>query len=136
MNLAGLLGAWVVIVLIPLMFVLCALFKPFMKLVRKLLPKQGEGPSPEKLAKGHFKFFFVAHGDNAAGSVLRGTVSAQKDVGYGGTAIMAVESALCLAKDALDTKGGVLTTATALGAPLLDRLNAAGINFKVDTDQK
>lgn len=44
------------------------------------------------------------------------------------------ECGLCLALDEdklASKKGGVLTTAVAMGAPLLDRMNAAGMTFKI-----
>lgn len=45
---------------------------------------------------------------------------------------MLAESGLCLALDDLDSKkGGVLTTASAMGMPLVDRLNKAGMTFKI-----
>ena len=45
---------------------------------------------------------------------------------------MLAECGLCLAVDDLESKkGGVLTTAVAMGMPLIDRLNKAGMTFKV-----
>lgn len=44
------------------------------------------------------------------------------------------ECGLCLAldEDRLESKGGgLLTTATAMGMPLLERLRAAGMTFKI-----
>jgi short subunit dehydrogenase-like uncharacterized protein len=45
------------------------------------------------------------------------------------------ESALCLALDGdrLPKRAGVLTPATALGLPLVDRLRAAGMTFDVNS---
>jgi len=50
-----------------------------------------------------------------------------------GTARMAAESALCLAtqREQLPHRGGVRTTAEAMGEPLLARLQAAGLRFRV-----
>jgi short subunit dehydrogenase-like uncharacterized protein len=44
------------------------------------------------------------------------------------------ESALCLALDGaeLDSPGGVLTPASAMGSTLIERLRAAGMVFDVD----
>ena len=44
------------------------------------------------------------------------------------------ESALCLALEGsgLDSPGGVLTPASAMGRPLLDRLRQAGMVFEVE----
>lgn len=45
---------------------------------------------------------------------------------------MLAECGLCLAVDDLESKkGGVLTTAAAMGMPLVDRLNKAGMTFRV-----
>jgi hypothetical protein len=44
---------------------------------------------------------------------------------------MLAESALCLAYDDLPPLAGQLTTAVAMGRPLIDRLVAAGISFRV-----
>jgi short subunit dehydrogenase-like uncharacterized protein len=56
------------------------------------------------------------------------------DPGYGETAKMLGESALCLAHDDLAQRGGQLTTAVAMGQKLIDRLRAAGIEFRVIED--
>lgn len=45
---------------------------------------------------------------------------------------MLAECGLCLALDDLEfKKGGVLTTAVAMGMPLVDRLRKAGMTFKI-----
>jgi short subunit dehydrogenase-like uncharacterized protein len=53
------------------------------------------------------------------------------DPGYGETAKMLAESALCLAFDRVPERAGQLTTAAAMGRPLIDRLQRAGITFTV-----
>lgn len=53
------------------------------------------------------------------------------DPGYGETAKMLAESALCLAFDDVPDRAGQLTTAAALGHPLIDRLQRAGLTFTV-----
>ena len=55
------------------------------------------------------------------------------DPGYVETSKMLAESALCLARDraALPARAGVLTPAEAMGDPLLDRLQRAGLKFSV-----
>ena len=52
------------------------------------------------------------------------------DPGYGETAKMLAESALCLAFDDLPATAGQLTTATAMGDALIGRLTRAGITFR------
>ena len=53
------------------------------------------------------------------------------DPGYGETAKMLAESALCLAfdRERLPQHYGIVTTASAMGMPLLERLRAVGIVF-------
>jgi short subunit dehydrogenase-like uncharacterized protein len=104
------------------------LTRPF---VEKRLPSPGEGPDAEARAKGRFKTALIALGD---GQSLRGTVADKRDPGYGSTAVMLSESALCLALQGheLETGGGVLTPATAMGMRLVERLRAAGLTFEVE----
>jgi short subunit dehydrogenase-like uncharacterized protein len=44
---------------------------------------------------------------------------------------MLSEAALCMAFDDVPARGGQLTTAVALGQPLIDRLAAAGLEYRV-----
>jgi short subunit dehydrogenase-like uncharacterized protein len=53
------------------------------------------------------------------------------DPGYGETAKMLAESALCLAHDDLPATSGQVTTAQAMGNTLIDRLQKAGIAFRI-----
>jgi short subunit dehydrogenase-like uncharacterized protein len=53
------------------------------------------------------------------------------DPGYGETSKMLGESAMCLAFDSLPARSGQLTPAVAMGATLTDRLQRAGIKFRV-----
>jgi short subunit dehydrogenase-like uncharacterized protein len=105
------------------------LTRPF---VEKKLPSPGEGPSEEARAKGRFKTLLVAIGD---GQQVRGVVSDNRDPGYGSTAVMLSESALCLALQGseLETEGGILTPATAMGTKLIERLRAAGLNLSIES---
>jgi short subunit dehydrogenase-like uncharacterized protein len=90
----------------------------------------GEGPSKEAREKGSFKTLFVALGD---GQAERAVVADQRDPGYGSTAVMLSEAALCLALQGaqLSSEGGILTPATAMGMRLVERLRAAGMTFEV-----
>ena len=99
-------------------------------LVEKRLPSPGEGPNAEARAKGRFRTDFVALGD---GHSLRGTVADQRDPGYGSTAVMLSEAALCLALQGqeLEAEGGILTPAPTMGMRLVERLRAAGLTFEV-----
>jgi short subunit dehydrogenase-like uncharacterized protein len=90
---------------------------------------EGQGPSREQVARGWFEVTFVARTDDRT---LVTRVSGG-DPGYGETAKMAAESALCLARDRerLPARAGVLTPAVAMGDALLERLQRAGIQFEV-----
>ncbi len=101
------------------------------KLLKKfVLPKPGEGPSPELQQEGFFNL--VQIGEHADGSIMRTRITGDQDPGYGSTSKMLAEAAVCLAHDDLDTTGGVLTPAFAMGDKLLARLRAnAGLTFDV-----
>ena len=110
---------------------LASLAIPFTRpLVEKRLPAPGEGPDAEARAKGRFRTEFVALGD---GQSLRGTVSDQRDPGYGSTAVMLSEAALCLALQGqeLEAEGGILTPAPTMGMRLVERLRTAGMTFEI-----
>ncbi len=104
-------------------------------LARFVLPKAGEGPSKEARDAGHFTFRLIAEGTGTDGAALRATatVKGTSDPGYGETAKMLGESALCLAEDdaKLEPRYGVLTPASAMGMTLVERLRAAGMTFAV-----
>ncbi|MFC5290582.1 saccharopine dehydrogenase family protein [Actinokineospora guangxiensis] len=89
--------------------------------------KSGEGPSAERRARSWFKVRFEARGD---GRRVVTEVSGG-DPGYGETAKMLAESALCLAFDELPACSGQVTTAVAMGEALTSRLVKAGISFSV-----
>lgn len=99
-------------------------------MVEKRLPAPGEGPDREARENGFFKTRLIALGN---GNEVRGIVEGFQDPGYGATAIMIAESALCLALDGatLGTDGGVLTPTTAMGTRLIDRLRDAGMRFDI-----
>ena len=66
---------------------------------------------------------------------LRARVTGDRDPGYGSTAKMLGEAAVCLAKDPLDVGGGFWTPASAMGEPLLKRLEErAGLSFSIESD--
>lgn len=114
-------------------FVVAAAIKPTRWLMEKfVLPAPGEGPTPEEQLNGFYDIRF--HGKTAAGEEIRTKVTGDRDPGYGSTAKMITESALCLnsdiSRDAVG--GGFWTPATALGDKLVDRLEAkAGVHFSV-----
>ncbi|MEU5522003.1 saccharopine dehydrogenase NADP-binding domain-containing protein [Streptomyces sp. NPDC047860] len=89
--------------------------------------RPGEGPGPEKRARSWFSVRFVGEG----GGQRVYTEVAGGDPGYGETAKMLAEGALCLALDDLPPTAGQVTTAVAMGDALIGRLRAAGIRFRV-----
>ena len=97
----------------------------------RVLPDPGEGPSEELVRKGFFDI--EIHGRTPSGERWVSRVAAKGDPGYGATAVMLGESALCLALDGdrLPGRSGVLTPATAMGTAIADRLRAAGHTYAV-----
>lgn len=87
----------------------------------------GEGPDERTREKSWFTVRFVARsGGQHVNCEVRGG-----DPGYGETAKMLAESALCLAlDDGLPEQFGVVTTAVGMGDALIARLQAAGIAFE------
>lgn len=91
----------------------------------RLLP--GDGPDEARRAKSRFSVRFVGEG---GGRRVYTEVSGG-DPGYGETAKMLAESAMCLAQDELPATAGQVTTAVAMGDALIDRLQKAGLTFRV-----
>ncbi|WP_347350189.1 saccharopine dehydrogenase NADP-binding domain-containing protein [Intrasporangium sp.] len=97
----------------------------------RVLPRPGSGPGAARRAAGHFRMEIRA--TTTTGARYRTTFAAPLDPGYDGTAVMLGQSALCLALDAgLPDRAGVLTPATAMGGPLVDRLRRCGFTIQVD----
>lgn len=98
---------------------------------RYVLPKSGEGPSPEAQERGSFELRLF--GTTADGQTIRTRVTGDRDPGYGGTARMLAEAAVALVElDPDRVEGGFWTPASAFGDDLVDRLEAhAGIRFEV-----
>ncbi|MEU7741599.1 saccharopine dehydrogenase NADP-binding domain-containing protein [Nonomuraea sp. NPDC049158] len=87
--------------------------------------KPGDGPTPEQRARNWFKVTILGEG----GGRRVVTEVAGGDPGYDETAKMLGESALCLAFDDVPEIAGQVTTASAMGRPLIERLRRAGITF-------
>lgn len=87
----------------------------------------GTGPSEQQRAKAWFKVTFL--GDGGGRHVV--TTVSGGDPGYTETAKMLAQTALCLARDDLPETAGQVTTATAMGPALRERLIAAGMRFEV-----
>jgi short subunit dehydrogenase-like uncharacterized protein len=106
---------------------------PTRKLLDRVLPDPGEGPSEKTREKGFFKI--DVHTTTSKGVKLVTKIDAPGDPGYKATAVMLGEAALALAldQDELPDAAGVLTPATAIGKKLADRLNAAGHSYSVSS---
>ncbi len=110
-------------------FVGVASFAKGRKLLARLMPAPGKGPSKAARDAGFFRVRIVGEGD---GLRVDARVEGTSDPGYGETAKMLGEAAVCLAKDegSLPRRYGVLTPASAMGMHLVDRLRAAGMTFE------
>jgi len=104
-------------------------------LERFVLPKPGEGPSPEAQRKGFFDLRFL--GTTADGRQIRTKVTGDRDPGYGSTGKMLGQATACLALD-IDkaaTAGGFWTPATIFGDRLIERLtDRSGLTFVLVPD--
>jgi short subunit dehydrogenase-like uncharacterized protein len=108
-------------------------FAPTRALLQRFaLPKPGEGPSKQQRESGSYEILFV--GNTADGASLRIVVKGDRDPGYGSTSKMISEAAICLSDTPRDaTPGGFWTPAAAMGARLIDRLEArAGLTFALE----
>jgi short subunit dehydrogenase-like uncharacterized protein len=106
---------------------------PFRHIIRRLLPKPGEGPSEKTMLNGHFKCLIIAEAEDGERRVF--SMYASGDPGYRLTTRFICESAMLLASDIENLPGGkayggVLTPATALGRPMIDRLLKLDVNFE------
>jgi short subunit dehydrogenase-like uncharacterized protein len=104
---------------------------------RFVLPDPGEGPSAAERERGGFRITILGEGvrefEEAPSLRARVKISADLDPGYGASARMLAESALCLARgEAEGLEAGILTPASALGLPLIERLRPVGITFEAD----
>ncbi len=107
-------------------------FSPSRALLGRVLPSAGEGPSEQARGAGSFRVEIHARTSNGPRYVSR--VAARGDPGYAATSVMLGEAAVCLARDELPARGGVLTPATAMGTRLIARLRAAGMTLTVSRE--
>ncbi len=100
-------------------------------LERFIVPKPGEGPSPEAQQTGYYDLRFI--GRTANNDRLSVKVTGKGDPGYGSTGKMLGQAAACLALDIPDNvPGGFWTPASLLGDALLQRLQQqADLTFSV-----
>ncbi|MFL5413828.1 MAG: saccharopine dehydrogenase, partial [Myxococcales bacterium] len=109
---------------------------PGRSILKPLLPAPGQGPGKAQRDAGFFRIRIVGEGDGKAPIRAVARVEGTSDPGYGETAKMLGESALCLAldRDQLEPRHGVLTPASAMGNRLIERLRAAGMTFAIEGD--
>lgn len=108
------------------------LTSPGRKLLSMMLPSQGKGPKVDPENPGFYIIEF--NGETAAGEKMKALVKGDADPGYGSTSKMLAESAVCLAQDdgEIEVAGGFWTPASAMGEPLLKRLqDKAGLSFEI-----
>ncbi|TKX67968.1 trans-acting enoyl reductase family protein [Halorubrum sp. SP9] len=101
---------------------------------RHVFPDLGEGPTREEAEAGHFRIGLRGRGTGPDGPfTVEAEFGADRDPGYGATARMLGESAVCLARDEVDSPfdGGVLTPASGIGLPLAERLREVGFTASV-----
>jgi short subunit dehydrogenase-like uncharacterized protein len=109
-------------------FMGAATLGPLRKVLGKVLPEPGEGPSPEAQEKGFFDIRF--HGTTGDGDDVMVKVTGDRDPGYGSTAKMLCEAATTLINS--EATGGFWTPATALGDAFIRALiDHAGLTFDV-----
>lgn len=110
--------------------------RPLRELLQRFVPKPGEGPDEDLRESGFFEIELCARGAADPDVEVRAVVRGDKDPGYGSTAKMIAESAVCLAFDELSVGGGVWTPASAMGELLIERLHErAGVTFTLyDSD--
>ncbi|WP_327142491.1 saccharopine dehydrogenase family protein [Nocardia sp. NBC_01327] len=100
------------------------------RLLDRLVPKPGTGPSEKARKSGWFTMRTFARTTSGAKYVC--TFAGKGDPGYAATAVMLGESGLTLAFDQLSELAGILTPAAAMGDALTDRLRKAGMTIDVD----
>lgn len=106
-------------------------FEPVQKLAERLLPSPGEGPTRRQRERGYWEVFFHGVHPSDRAKDMRLKVSGDMDPGYGSTAKMLGEAALCLALDQPEVGGGFWTPASALDGKLRQRLaDNAGLSFE------
>ncbi|TNC86487.1 trans-acting enoyl reductase family protein [Thalassolituus sp.] len=118
-------------------FIVAAALKPTRWLLEKyVLPKPGQGPSEKEQEAGYFDIRFYGY-DGGRTPVISTRVTGDKDPGYGFTAKMLGEAAVCLAKDYHNRgkkrwgKGGFWTPGALFGEVFMDRLqNNASMTFE------
>ena len=85
----------------------------------------GEGPGKAVREAGHYALSYNGIIDGKV--AIKVTVSDDLDPGFGSTARLVAESALCLLQDNIEVAGGMWTPASAMAEQLLKRLPEKGV---------
>lgn len=120
-------------ILLATVMIVLRLTSPIAHLVA---PKAGSGPSLHTLETGMFEAQVFGFGESAEHKerVVMCQVVGKGDPGYRLASRMIGEAAVCLAlkeDQEWSKQGGVLTPASALGSPYVERLSKAGITFSI-----
>ena len=102
---------------------------------RFVFPDPGEGPTRAQVENGSFTVRVLGRGTGTDGPfTAEAEFSASLDPGYGATARMLAETAMCLRQEDTESPaaGGVLTPASGVGEPLARRLRDVGFTITVD----
>ncbi|MET9212168.1 MULTISPECIES: saccharopine dehydrogenase family protein [unclassified Nocardia] len=99
------------------------------KLLDRILPKPGTGPSEKARLSGWFTMKTFAR--TSSGAKYQATFSGTGDPGYQATAVLLGQAGLSLAFDELPPRAGILTPASAMGEALTERLRGAGMTIEV-----
>src|SRR5581483_2233531 len=99
------------------------------RLVERILPKPGTGPSETARERGYYKV--ETYTTTTTGARYVTTMAQRGDPGYKATSVLLGESGLALAldRDRVSELRGVLTPAAAMGDALLARLPNAGVSL-------
>lgn len=92
---------------------------------QKELFEFGEGPSKQQRQAGSYTMLY--HGILDDKEAICVAISDKLDPGYGSTAKLVSESALCLLEDQIKVAGGIWTPASAMGDKLVNRLANKGV---------
>ncbi len=100
------------------------------KLVDRVAPKPGTGPSERARENGHYTV--VTYTTTTTGARYKAKLSQRGDYGYKATSVLLGECGLALAidRDRLSDLRGVLTPAAAMGDVLLSRFPAAEVSLE------
>lgn len=103
-------------------------------LQRFVFPEPGTGPSEAEIESGHFVVRLIGRGVGKDGHFsVSCKIGAARDPGYGATAQMLGEAAICLLRGETDSAvaGGILTPTSGIGDPLGERIRDVGFTIEI-----